>query len=88
METIWKFRFDIVSPLRLSMPRGARILAVQDQDGAACMWAIVDPEEELESRYFEIYGTGQPMHRDVEADRFYVATFQQPPYVWHIFERK
>ena len=86
-RTIWKFRFEIVSPLRLSMPHGAEVLTVQDQDGAGCLWAIVESENKLESRYFEIFGTGQLIHGDMGVERRYVATFQQPPYVWHVFER-
>lgn len=87
MKTIWKFRFKIVSPLRISMPKGAEVLTVQNQDGAGCLWAVVNPENELESRYFEIFGTGQAMYEDMAVERKYIATFQQPPYVWHVFER-
>lgn len=87
MKTIWKFRFEIISPLRISMPKGAEVLTAQDQDGTGCLWAIVEPENELESRYFEIFGTGQFIYEDVAVQRKYVATFQQPPFVWHVFER-
>lgn len=87
MKTIWKFQFDIVSPLCISMPQGAEILSVQDQGGTACLWAIVNPESELEQRYFEIFGTGQFMRGDMGAERRFIGTFQQPPYVWHVFER-
>ena len=86
-RTIWKFRFEISSPLRLSIPQGAQVLTVQDQDGDGCLWAIVEPENTLESRYFEIFGTGQLIHEDMGVERRYIATFQQPPYVWHVFER-
>lgn len=87
MKTIWKFRFELVGPLQLSMPRGAQVLTVQDQGGVGCLWAMVEPENELESRYFEVFGTGHPVYEDMDVNRKYIATFQQPPFVWHVFER-
>jgi hypothetical protein len=54
------------------------------------MWAIVDVDDGVltEMRTFEIYGTGNPMDSSAGIDGlYYVATFQQPPYVWHVFER-
>lgn len=86
-RVIWEFQFEIVSPLHVSMPKGAEILTAQDQGGVGCLWAIVEPENWLESRYFEIFGTGQPIHEDQDIERRYVGTLQQPPFVWHVFER-
>ena len=87
MSTIWKFQFDIVNPLSISMPSGAQILSVQDQDGVPCMWAMVNPEKAAEMRYFEIFRTGQPMCLDKAIERRFIGTFQQPPFEWHVFER-
>jgi hypothetical protein len=87
MRTIWKFEIAIVAPGLIRMPKGAEILTVQTQHGVPCVWAIVDPQAEKEDRYFEILGTGQPVYEGEEVDRAYVGTFQQPPFVWHLFER-
>lgn len=87
MKTIWKFTLGNGSPQRVSMPKGAEILAVQQQDGAAQLWALVDPSYGMETRYIEVYGTGQAIHEDMGVERRYVGTFQQPPFVWHVFER-
>jgi hypothetical protein len=69
------------------MPKGAEILTVQRQGNMACIWAIVDPNADRERRVFEVFGTGQSMHDDMGVEREYVNTFQQGPYVWHVFER-
>jgi hypothetical protein len=87
MKTIWKFPLALVSPYQITMPKGAEILTVQRQGDAACIWAIVDPNADRERRVFEVFGTGQPMHDGIGVEREYVNTFQQGPYVWHVFER-
>lgn len=87
MKTIWKFRLSITSPQRVQMPEGAEILTVQEQDGIGCLWAMVDTEKAVVPRYIEIHGTGNPIHVDMAVERRYIGTFQQPPFVWHVFER-
>jgi len=81
MKTIWKYQIAVMA----RMPKGAEILTVQMQNEEPCVWAVVEPDAEKENRYLEVFGTGQPIHEDVE--RRYIGTFQQPPFVWHLFER-
>ena len=83
-KTIWKFTFDISDSISVPMPKGADILSVEVQGGVPCIWALVDPDAEKEARKFLLYGTGHPID-GMSADR-YVATFQQGPFVWHLFE--
>jgi hypothetical protein len=89
MRTIWKFTLEIANTQTIAMPQGAQILDVQWQGGFPCMWAIVDTETAAGVRKFEIYGTGTPMDSQagLSAGLYYVATFQQSPFVWHLFER-
>lgn len=87
MKTIWKFRLSITSPQRVEMPEGAEILTVQSQDGIACLWAMVDIQNANVPRYIEIHGTGNSIHESMAVNRKYIGTFQQPPFVWHVFER-
>lgn len=86
MRTIWKFPLGDGGPQRVEMSKGTEVLTVQTQDNRPCLWAVVDPDAEVEVRYFEIFGTGQNIHEDMGVDRKYIGTFQQPPYVWHLFE--
>lgn len=87
MQTIWKFNLEISDMQTLSMPEGATILDVQIQDGVPCLWAIVDTQAVTVERVIEICGTGSPMHVDMGVRRKHISTFQQPPFVWHVFER-
>lgn len=87
MTTIWKFPLAVTDTQRISMPEGAEILTVQLQNEQACLWAIVEPSADKEDRYFEVHGTGNPIHGDMGVERKYIGTFQQPPFVWHVFER-
>lgn len=87
MKTIWKFPLAAVSPYSVRMPKGAEVLTVQRQDKMACIWAMVDPDADTENRYFEIYGTGNPIHEDTALSRRYIGTFQVSPFVWHVFEQ-
>lgn len=80
MKQIWKFKVDNV----IEMPKGAEILTVQLQDSFnACIWAVVDPENETENRIFEVVGTG---HKFDDTNKKYIGTWQDCMFVWHLFE--
>ena len=69
----------------VEMPEGARVLSVQVQRHIPCIWALVDPEKQLEKRRFRIYGTGQ---RTSLPDAPYIGTVQllDGRLVYHLFE--
>ena len=81
------YKYEIMDRTELRMPRGAKVLAVQVQNGAPRLWALVDPEQPEERRFFEVYGTGHPIP-DIHS-AVYVATFQvdDGAFVFHLFER-
>ncbi len=87
MKTIWKFPLKAADSFVAEMPKGAQILTAQMQHGIAQMWAVVDPETEIEQRTFYVRGTGHPMG-DADGAR-YVATFQldHGGLVFHLFEK-
>lgn len=87
MKTIWKFSLAVMDKQAIQMPIGAEILAVQLQDTQPCLWAIVDTEAAREDRVIEIHGTGNRMYQDMGVQHKYIGTVQQPPLVWHVFER-
>lgn len=81
-RVIWKYPVPFPAGAIL-MPIGSRLLALQLQDETPMLWVEVDakqPEEEL--RRFRVIGTGHTF------DPFgtYVGTYQQPPFVWHVYE--
>lgn len=83
MRTIWKFPLDITDRQKVEMPKFATLLSVQLQNGVACLWVEVDSEQPKERRTFAIYGTGNPIPNNPGE---YVGTFQQGPFVWHLYE--
>lgn len=83
-RTIWKFPLAIADTQVVAMRSGAKVLAVQAQGDALCLWAIVDPDAPDEAVEFRIHGTGHPLPND--AHRYeHVGTVQQGAFVWHVF---
>jgi len=83
MTTIWKYAIPHDTRFDLEMPQDARILCVQVQDGTPCIWAQVNSDDGQETRQFTIVGTGHAVPPGTQ----YVATWQDVPYVWHLYER-
>lgn len=85
MTTIWKFPLAVDDHVKIRVPRDAKILAVQVQDGTPCIWALVEPRMPKEDRTFRIFGTGHPC--DSEAEQ-YVGSFQlnEGALIFHVFE--
>ena len=84
-QVIYKYP---VEPIRLKfvhmIPKGAEVLCVQMQNDAPQMWVLVDPDAEMERREFIRVGTGWE-HKKTSKSQ-YVGTYQELPFVWHIFE--
>jgi len=86
MATIHKYH--ITSETTVEMPMGAQVLTVQTQHGEPCIWALVDPAAQSETRQNVAFGTGHPVPDDVALA--YIGTFQieSGSLVFHVFERK
>lgn len=73
-RSIWKFplndRLNVVT-----MPVGAEVLAVREQRGVPCLWAIVDPTAPTEARTFMVEITGGVL-RSTSTVATYVGTCQ------------
>lgn len=85
-RAIWKFPFQVDDIIRIDMPYGAVVRAVQQQGDQSCIWAEVVPEKEPEPRYFRVFGTGHDMPREKDYSYEYVGTWQSGPFVWHLYE--
>ena len=81
MKTVWKFPLTGVESI-ITMPAKAKIVSAAIKDKTMVLWAEVDTEAPLDDRTFVVKGTGHRLN-DLE---FYVATIQDPPFVWHIYE--
>lgn len=84
MHSIFKYPLAVSHEQKVVMPSDAKILSVQRQGTALCLWARVTPNAAKHERIIRIFGTGH----DIEADyggRF-IGTVQYDSLVWHIFE--
>jgi len=91
MKRICKYELPIRGgeKLDLELPQGASIVHVERQNDIPCMWVLFTPGTRkpfaTERRRFYLVGTGDwPMPDTWE----YRATWQEPPFVWHLFEEK
>ena len=81
MKTIWKW--ELTPEGFIEMPKGSKVLCVQEQQGLPQLWALVDPSAEMETRQFSTYGTGHLVEKD---SGVYIGTFQLDSMVFHVFE--
>ena len=61
MNRVFKYSLPVQEKYQIELPRGARIIRVEDVGGLFFLWAIVNSSEdaEKEMRYLEFYKTGQ-----------------------------
>lgn len=72
----------------IKMPWRSEILSVGlDSNNSPCIWALTNPNAELEDRHFELYSVGQEIYPTVNADRIYIGRCSGNHYVGHLFER-
>ncbi len=83
MRTIYKYPLRTLDAQAIAMPETAKILTVQMQNGVPTLWAEVETTHNCRPRWFAIVGTGNPMPG---GGTKYIATVQQGPFVWHVFE--
>lgn len=81
MKTIYKYT---ITRKTVQMPVDAVIVHVDLQDQGYCIWALVDDSNPLESRQFDVIGTGW----EYEPNMHYVGTILENAFVWHIVEIK
>lgn len=81
MRTIWKF--ELPNGFAITMPYGAEVIRVARQGAVPCLWAIVESDNAPAMRRFMVIGTGRPIP---PAARFYIGTWDDDPFVWHLFE--
>lgn len=87
-QSIWKQKLVATDLQTIALPKGAKILCVQEQHGDACIW-FTNPNlhsTETEERTFRIIGTGH-VHESIPEK--YIGTFQlqEGKLIFHLFEK-
>ena len=85
MNKVFKYPVPVNDYFFLDIPRGAKILTVQVQNGEPQIWALVNPENPIKTRNFCLAGTGDSIN---ERNLIHIGTFQIRSLVWHLFEIK
>ena len=91
-KRIYKYTAELENEFVLEMPKGAKILTVQIQNGFPEIWAMVHltPKkiQPMSKRTFSVIGTGHPIDDD-EQTLEYIGTFQMNNgnFVGHLFEK-
>ena len=90
MTSIWKFPLSVDdrSYAVVLMPREATVISAQMQLGRLCVWAHVDTNAVVEKRTFRVFGTGWEMPSDFTEIYRFIATVQDEPFVWHVYEQQ
>lgn len=86
MLTVHKYEIPGAHVFSLSMPEGSEIVLVEAQGDTGMIWAKVDTDRPHVSRRFYVSGTGHPVAKSDFSN--HVASFQAPPFVWHLWEIK
>lgn len=91
---IWKYELELTDQQIISLPKGAKILTLQTQrkdegeEPRPFIWAEVNPEAPQEERVFCTLGTGKNIPTAFFEQTDYVGTYQQEPFVWHVYTLK
>lgn len=87
-KTIYKYVLKVTDHQEVTLPVGATILSVQVQREAVCLWAMVDPEEEMgKDHTIEIYRTGHPVEHPEGLHFIGTVQLLDGRLVFHVFER-
>jgi hypothetical protein len=85
-STLPNYRFQ--SNFVIPMPKGAEILTIQvdKKNNHPTIWALVDINEPLEDRKFELVGTGHTFIMDDSKKYIGTYQYQNGEFVGHLFE--
>ena len=73
---------------KIMMPMNAEVLSFQMQNQQLYIWALVDPDNEMEGRLFCVFGTGHEIVLDGEEKYIGTAQMMGGSLVWHLFEER
>ena len=83
-KVIWKYTIKIQDEFQVDMPNGAKVLYTDTQYGEPCMWVEVNPDAEITSYTFYVFGTG---HHRIPTHIQYIGSFlmRDDALVWHLY---
>lgn len=83
MRRVYKYHLGIHPRTSIALPVGAKFLHAGQQTHEYFMWFEVDSTALVEDRIFTVHGTGHDITSPYDV---WLGTFQDGPYVWHVYE--
>lgn len=86
---VYKYEIPFSDVAEVKLPKGAEVLHLRALSGAGgpiTMWALVEPDAEMETRTFRIAGTGHGIFDDVSHIDTIYYDIPGSPLVFHVFE--
>jgi hypothetical protein len=82
---VWKYPLKVEDKQWVELPRGAKILSVDVQNGTPCLWAQVDTEAVTDRILIVTHGTGHPMKSN---NMQFIGTYQLEggSFIGHVFK--
>lgn len=85
-RVLFKYQMPLKEKFEMKLPKGARIIRIDFQDGYMWMWAIVDTNEELEVRHFYAVKCGANVPKEDLVYLGFAPVFVQQEIALYIFE--
>ena len=82
MRAVYKYPIEVADDFVVTMPQAHRVIHVELQQEAPCMWVEVDTESPDLPFRFHVEGTGHPVAPGTE----HVGSWVGEPFVWHLYE--
>lgn len=85
MKKLLKYPISLDGPQEFRLLRGSIIRKVdyQASERGPMIWVETDTNETIsDKRTLQVFGTGH----DIPNESFYIGTWQEPPFVWHLYE--
>ncbi|HEX8657228.1 MAG TPA: hypothetical protein VF690_06830 [Hymenobacter sp.] len=70
MLTIYKYILQLTPTQQVTLPEGAQILSVQEQQGEVCLWALVNTEKPPHGVAIQMVGTGGQVNQSLLESQF------------------
>lgn len=88
MKAIHKYVIPFMEVAKVNLPKDAIIIRVDGVDGQLYLWAVVDTDNELEVRTFNLFKTGAKMPVDIGRYVYHGcgAIFIQMELMMYVFE--
>lgn len=86
MQTIYKYQLSLQNEQALKLPLGAKILSVDNQNEQLVLWALVDPNQKIQTKtIIMVFVTGQEVVLFETTKFLNTVLFENGRLIFHVF---